>query len=97
MLILDLTFPHHQRPPSSFSDRRKLRGVTRDIAPKLLTPKAAVRLWNGCPSASLVLMPEAAVNEDRLLPTRESDIWFSWEIGAMETEAITQAEGYLPD
>jgi hypothetical protein len=41
-------------------------------------------------------MPEATVNEDRLLPTRESDIWFSGEIAAMETEAITQAEGYLP-
>jgi hypothetical protein len=88
-IVLDLTFPHHQRPPTSFSDSSQLHGITRDITRELQTPKTTVGFWNGRPSASLVLVPETPVNEDRLLPTWESNVRFAGQIAAMEPEAKT--------
>ena len=44
-----------------------------------------------------MLMPEAAMNEDSFLQSREDDVWVSGQALAMKTVAITQAVQKAPN
>jgi len=90
-LVFDLAFPYHQRAPALLSYRRKLFGVSRRIACELGTPEGAVGFRDTGSPASLVPVPEAAVNENCFSPTRKSDVGFTGQLAEMEPKAVTQS------
>ena len=42
-------------------------------------------------------MPEAAIYEDHLAPTRENQVWFPGKVNAMETISKTTRMEHAPD
>jgi hypothetical protein len=87
--LLDLAFPHSEYSPPEPSKPTPNILVSHDVAQKLWNPVALVSLRD-TPELARVLMPKTAMNEDYPLLACENDVGLSWNVGAMQTEAIPE-------
>jgi hypothetical protein len=71
--------------------------VTLNIAPQFWSPVGLLGPWLSSVRASCVLMPETSVDKDDFLAARKSDIWFSWQIGAVEAKSVSERMDQLSD
>ena len=83
-------FPDYNHPPSRFFQFSMLLPVTRHIPLELRRPELHVGLRHCGYFATLVTMPEAAVNEDDRVPLGQHDVWMSGQFGGMEAVAESQ-------
>ena len=59
------------------SEIRVVLQVSSDISVELRVPESQIRVRSLGLGAPMVLMPEAAVNEDHLTKSRQHDVWLS--------------------
>src|SRR3546814_7266959 len=71
--------------------------VALDIALELRRPIAGIRLGNPSCTTCVMLMPEAAVDEDDLAAGAEDDVGFARQILAMQPEAVAQGMDHPSD
>ena len=67
-------FPHNQGIPPELVKISHFPMVTGDILPELVLPEGGSGFWRSCPIASVMSMPEAAVNENHLSASGETDV-----------------------
>ena len=65
--------------------------VAGDVHPEFLLPEGSSYLRRGRSVASLVSVPETAVNENRLLATEETDVGRSGDVLSVQTIAVAEA------
>ena len=79
------TFPNDQDAPAKHSQLGDGRFVSLDVAFKFCSPKVRSRAGNSCKAASLVNVPETAVNEDGDSSAWQHNIGNPREILAMKS------------
>jgi len=94
---LELTLPDNQDSPSCASKLLLGPPVSLDIPPKLLRPEIGTGLGQHGKSASFVVVPEAAMNENTGSEAWKHNIRTPRKILAMQPEAIAPGMQKLPN
>lgn len=95
--ISGLAFPDREHSPAEASELAAVGTVTRGIGGELLIPESDVRLGLVGKPAPGMLMPEAAMHEDRGPQPCQDDVRSSRKIAAMEAKSEAQAMQGGPD
>ena len=74
MRVAGLTLPDEHDPQSLFADVTNGTRVTASVGSEFLRPEIPIALRDGCPPAPTVLVPEAAVDEDRPSPSAVGEV-----------------------
>jgi hypothetical protein len=90
---LHLAFPHDEDLPSQTPEFRDGPLIPRDVGVKLRQPESFSCLGRGCPMTPFMTMPEAAVNDNDLLESREDKIRGAGEIAAMKAKSKAECVG----
>mgnify|MGYP002776994763 CR=1 FL=1 len=83
-----LALPHHQHPPAGSAQLGLLALVVDDVAADLVHPELGTGLGHHEVAAALVLVPEAAVDEDYGATLRQNDIGLAGQVFPVQPEAI---------
>jgi len=84
--IARIAFPHCLNLPAKRSERFCMTFIARDVRRKLGAPIVAPRLWARSEPTSSMLVPKAAMDENREPVFREDDIRLARKIPAMQPE-----------
>jgi hypothetical protein len=82
-----LALPQDQTPPAIFLQCRKVLKVAGAVPFQFRNPISSIGFWK-VGKLAVVLMPEAAMHEDELLPAREYQIGLSRQVIPMEPVAV---------
>ena len=80
-------------PPIRWRSHESLLSIPGDIAVKLALPEFRTCFGHGCICATLMSMPEAAMNENGDSVTCEDQIRRAWEVLAVKSEAQAHSMG----
>ncbi len=94
--ILQLAFPHRVHRPSLSRQRCQVSSVPVLGALQLGQPKVLIRRGHGSPFAPPVAMPEAAVHEDRLAPSREHEVGTTRQVRPMQPVSVSHSVKQSP-
>lgn len=95
--MLGLALPDDQHRPPSFRQRLAVGLVPDLIALQLRPPVVQPALRLAGPPATFVLVPEAAVHEDRLPPAHERDVRFARKVLPVQPVAVACSAQDLPN
>lgn len=90
-LVGDLAFRHDLDLPTVRPERLDAGGIPAAVRLNLADPKAPVRRWDRRFGASVVPVPEAAVNENGLSPAGEDDVRGARQPSPMDAEPVPNA------
>mgnify|MGYP001099814085 CR=1 FL=1 len=90
----ELAFPDDGHAPAQAAEAADVPAVVRNVPGELLRPELPVALGGGCNLATLVPVPEAAVDENDGPVFGQDDVRLAGEIRSVEPEAVSRAEYY---
>ncbi len=94
--VLDFTFPNHQHVPARIVKAGLMRRIASPVTLKFRDPIVAVRLWGPRSPWTIMLVPEASMDENHFASRGEYQIGFSGKVSAMQAIPITHAVSQPP-
>lgn len=89
-VAIQLAFPEDDYAPSQRLERSSGSAIAGNIALELGQPIALPGPWLSSVATAWVLVPEAAMHEDRDAMSRQDDVRRARKVTAMQTESIAQ-------
>ncbi len=86
----DLTLPDNHYAPSLLSESFSVAAVSFLVLAQLWHPVVAAGLREAGPAGAIVLMPEAAVDENNGPSGREHQVRHTWEIPSVQPISIAE-------
>lgn len=96
-LVLGLALPNHQDLPAKLMKLCPSNLITLDVASELWMPIARVRARSFSAEGTVVLMPEATMNQHNLATPRKDEIWRAWQVASVQAKAIAERVRKSPD
>jgi len=95
--IANFTLPDYEDIPAKVAQSILIGHVPLSVPIQLRLPELSVRLWDVGNLAALMLMPEAAIDEDGFLSAMEHDIGRSRKLADMQAVPIPHPIEQPPD
>lgn len=91
------TLPDNQDTPAGVEQRFSILEIALSVSRKLLRPEFPSCFWRLRESASVMCMPETAVNEDRHAKSWHDDVWRTRKILPVQPKAVPGCKQRFPD
>ena len=84
---LQVAFPHGEDAPAFASKALLVAAVPQPIPVELFLPEDAIGLWHHCKFAVRVLVPEAPVNKNHDVKSRQNDVGPSGQVANVQSKS----------